>query len=367
MDENNQSTNIDTRKVIKISRKKFIITTIIVVVVLIVILVISLISGVFSRVGGGSRYYDYDVMQQNSMPYDSGLGDVENESFDISTEMMPPNSYNYRYKEQTPTIKDTREFLKTSYNGSIKTRNVQDVTNEIKNIVKGADGRIDNFYSSEKIGGVTFVVAKSKFDAFREEIEKITHKKLFTETTSSQNLLTQKQGIEATTENIVNTLENLKNQKSALDTKHTQAVSSINKELTRIRAELVAVRAVIAVTTDPDVLISLRNQETSLVSQETSQKKLLNTENSNYKTQNQNLENSINNANNNLTNINEVDSQFTDNIETVSGHISVNWVSLWAMAKIFSPIHPTLVIIILVIAIRFYLKRKGHIPKIVLQ
>ena len=56
----------------------------------------------------------------------------------------------------------------------------------------------------------------------------------------------------------------------------------------------------------------------------------------------------ISNASNNVTNINKQDDQLIDNVETVNGYVAIEWVSLWEMARIFSPIHPTLVIIILV-------------------
>jgi hypothetical protein len=80
--------------------------------------------------------------------------------------------------------------------------------------------------------------------------------------------------------------------------------------------------------------------------------------------QKQNLDNLIANSNNNLTNINKQDSQFTDNIETVNGSINVNWVSLWEIATIFSPISPVIIIIILIILIWIILKRSGFIPRI---
>ncbi|KKP60332.1 MAG: hypothetical protein UR64_C0011G0027, partial [Candidatus Nomurabacteria bacterium GW2011_GWE1_35_16] len=43
-------------------------------------------------------------------------------------------------------------------------------------------------------------------------------------------------------------------------------------------------------------------------------------------------------------------------------YVSAQWISLWEMAVIFSPIHPTLVIIILII-LGFVLFRK-RMPKV---
>lgn len=350
MDEIKQEVQVGSRKVIKISKKRFKIT-IVIVVIFLILLALGTFS-VLTRTLGVGRV-GKSMNNVNILP-------------SLPSDMMEssiPDNYYGRGSEQ-PSISDTREFLKTGYNATIKTRNVSDVVKDVKNIVKGSDGRVDNSNSSEKYGYVSFVVPKSNFDTFKDEMESITHKKLYTESISEQNLLSQKQGIEEQTGNIVNTLENLQNQKTALASKHAQTISTINKELARLKTELTSLRAVISETTDPQVLAQLRIQENSLLKQESTQKQNLASENSSYAIQSQNLENSINKSNNNLTNVNKQDSQFTDNIETVNGYVSVNWVSLWQMAKIFSPISPTIIIIILVILIGFYLNHKKKIPKV---
>jgi hypothetical protein len=429
MDENKQQeVKVDTRKVIKISKKKFVFGIIAIVILAIIIL--------FSMSGGGNFYF-HDIIsllsfimpiliiipvilfiwgliqyfstadatvQQKARPKIVGgiiagiilivlwgIVGVMGNSFEIgarsSNEIVPyipntsvqegilnakmmnslsPSDIYYREDNQ-PSISDTREFLKTNYSANIKTRKVQDVTTEVKNIVKGADGRVDSISSNEKRGYISFVVPKSKFEAFKNEIEKITHKKLFTENESSQNLLIQKQGIEEQTTNIVNTLSNLKSQKEALNTKHTQTVTTINKELARIKNELTTLRTIIATTTEPTSLSSLRIQETSYIQKDSTQRKKLSDENSNYVIQSQNLDNSISNYNNNLANISKQDSQFTDNIETVNGSVSVEWINLWQLARVFSPIPPLLVILILVILAWIYLSRKNYIPRVEFQ
>lgn len=344
MDEINKGKKPDTRRVIRISRTKFIIVSIVVIIV--------------AFLWYSSTRILYNTFGTSSAPAMQGVSNLSSES----TRSMP-DSY-YPVNPQTPSITDTREFLKTSFSATIKTRDVPGVVTDVKNIIKGADGRIDNIYSSEKSGQISFVVAKSKFDAFRNEIEAITHEKLYSESVSSQNMLSQKQGIEGQTSNIVNTLDNLTQQKDALTTKHNQAINSIKSELARIQAELVTVRANIWNATDPQVISSLRNQETSLVNQDAVQRQRTITENNSYSTQKQNLDSLIANYNSSLTDVNKQDSQFTDNIETVNGTIYVNWVSLWELAKIFSPISPIIIIIILIILAWIYLKHIGYIPRV---
>ena len=293
-------------------------------------------------------------------------GMMSNNEYDTSPKFDSGNEIYPDYYNQ-PTISDTREFLKTNYLAEIKTRKVSEVIKDIKSAINNVDGRTDNFRSSEKSGHIGFVVAKSKFEEFRSEIENITHEKLYTENISSDNLLSQKQGIEKQTTNAEKTLENLIKQKEDLNVKHTQTINFINKEIASIKTQLATVRKSISTETDAQILISLRSQETSLIQRETIQNKNLSDENKNYSTQIQNIENQIKNANNNLTNVQNKDNQFMDNIETVNGYINIRWISLWELATIFSPISPFLIIIILVIIGLIYLRRKKHIPRIVWQ
>ncbi len=340
-------------KTIVISKKKLVIIVIVIAVLIFLgAVVLSSLSSARNKMGFGSSS-ETAIQAPN----------IATDDYSATTMMESPPYYD----GGQPNITDTREFLKTNYSSTIKTRNVADMTRDVKNAIAGADGRIDNFYSSEKSSRISFVVAKSKFEAFRSEIESLTYAKLYTESVSSQNLLSQKQQIEEQTSNVLSSLANLQKQKEDLGLRHTQSVGVINREIARIQAELVDVRLNISNETDASVIALLRNQESSLLGQETVQRQKLNTENSNYSAQSKNLQNLIANENNNLTNVGKRDTQFTDNIETVTGSISINWVSLWQLAKIYSPISPIIVIIILVIIAWILLRRQGYLPKIILQ
>ncbi len=109
------------------------------------------------------------------------------------TEMMyyPPDYY-----RGNPDITDPRQFMKTSYNADIKTRNVKATLRDVKNIVTETGGRIDNQQESEKYAYLGFVVAKDKFETFRDEVESLTYAKLVIVNVSSENLLGQKQWLE---------------------------------------------------------------------------------------------------------------------------------------------------------------------------
>jgi len=344
------------RKIIKISRKKLIIS----VVVLILIAGVVYFGLIFLR---GSFRLDSIT--------DSNMGSSRSMS---GSNYLPPipmvgevSSQNKRINspQADSSIRDTREFMKTDYSAKILTRDVPEVVNQIKNIVKGSDGRVDNLQSGERYGRVSFVVVKSKFESFKAEIESITHRKLYTENISSTNLLNQKQGIESQIDGATSSLESLNRQKDDLIASHTKTVESINKELTNIQKNLVYIRASIQGNTETEIVAALRKQETLYVGQQTYQKNKLSEENKNYLTKIQNLDNQINNANANLANGLNNDEKFTDNIETVEGYVSVSWISIWGMAKIFSPIHPTWVIIIILIVLKIIFRKK--LPKVVLE
>ena len=354
MNEEIIETKVRERKVVKISRWKFIVISIIVVISLIVLGLLSVVSSPFRD--SGEMNYVNSVLPTS--------GDYNESS--SNTKMISPDYYDYNNGGQ-PSITDTREFLKTNYSASIKTRDVDDVIDNIENIVKGADGRIDRLQTSEKSGSISFVIPKSKFDAFKDQVEKITHKKLYSENISSQNLLGQKQNIEEQTSNITNTLVNLKEQKKNLDSLHAKKITQINSSIASIKVQLAQVRASLSIATNPTVISSLQKEENSLIALDSSEKQKLSVENSSYNNQVRILESQITNAEQSLVNVNKKDSNFTDNIETVNGYVSARWVSVWELVVIFSPIHPTLIIVILIIGIWYYLKRKNYIPKIVLE
>lgn len=335
------------RKVIQVSRVKSIVAVVLILIALF------------------AWYSNYGVVNTISIAPESGGTTPSVSSMDMVDEGVSETypGYYSRYQND-PSITDTREFLKVSYSATIQTRDVSQIVTDVKNIIKGADGRIDDLYSSEKSGRIGFVVAKSKFEAFRTEIEALTHKKLYVESVSSQNLLGQKQNIEERTSAIVGSLDELTRERTALITAHTQAVNIIQNELTRINNELTAVRTQIAHTTNAQILTSLRSQELVFVNEDARERERLVTENTSYASKKQKLDAQITSYDAHLTTVTQEDQQFSDNIETVNGSIYVRWVSFWELANIFSPISPLIIIALLVIVIWFYLRRRGFIPRV---
>ncbi len=255
---------------------------------------------------------------------------------------MPPmydETYPYPNPQNDASYKDNREFLKTNYNAQIRTRNVRDVVRDIKGAVRDAEGRVDGTTSGEQNGYVSFVVPKARYDAFKDEVESLVHKKLITVTESSVNLLGQKQSIEQQAEDIATSLAGLTKAKADLIARHKQTLAALATDIA-------------ANQSNPT--------QTSLLEEKKA------AENASYAAQVKSYDSKIAAAKAKQDANVKQDEQFTDNVETVNGYISVNHVSLWQMAKIFSPIHPTIIVIVLLIVIWYWLNKKEYIPKVVL-
>jgi len=339
-----ENTPLRAKKVIKISRRKMII--------FVVILILGFVLfSLFNR--KNNQYNNIGVVNETQ-----SKGGISAPSAPSISPTYYPNQY------ETSSVKDTREFMKVTYGASIKTRDVKSAMRDVKNSINEAEGRIDSLNESTKYSYVSFVIPKSNLNNFKSEIESLTNEKLYTENSSSQNLLGQKQSIEQQQTAAADSLAQLQKEQKDLTTKHKQIVSDLQTQITSIKNQLVAVRASIPATSDVNVLATLRNQEYNLSQQEASLQQNINIENSAYASSNLSYNNQINNVNAQLTNIKKQDVQFTDNIETVNGYISVNWISLWDMAKIFSPIHPTIIIIVLMLLTWYFLSRKNYLPGI---
>ncbi len=347
MDEIKNVDFTNEKKVIKIKKWWLIGFIILIPIVLIILWWLSAFRGDIAGMRG-DVIVRAPTLSRDSRNYESG----------------PAYSTGYSNSGSDSSIKDTREFLKTSYEADIKTRKVIKVVNDVKNIIKGADGRIDSIQSGEKHGSVRFVVPKSKFESFKDEVAAITNAKLYTENINSKNLLQDKQYIELLTANATETLASLRKEKQDLDNSHADIVKQLNTSISNLNSQIKIIRNKISVATDTNIISSLNSNLNSLNQSLSNEKITLSSENNNYYNNNSNLQLQIQSAEQNLTNVNKQDTNFNNNIETVEGYIYVNWVSIWDLAVIFFPIHPIIIIIILVILLLYFLKRKNYIPKV---
>lgn len=341
---------VPTDKIIRLSKKKFWGTIIVIVVLTILWIVYRMLTFQYGISGG--KY------MMNELIPSTGVSDSA--SYEESPNMMPYPDY-YQNK---PNIEDTRQFLKTNYSSEIKTRDVRTMTRNVKGLITDIEGRIDSLNTSDKSSYISFVVPAGKFESFRDEVENLTSAKLYTENVSSENRLGQKQSLEQQTQSGVDYLASLQSEQQSLTDNHNRKLSTLQSNLATIQKQLSTLRNTIAYTSDETQLTTLRVQETEYVKQEAAAKKSIVTENTTYNSAYSSLSSKITNAQSNLANLDQQDSNFRSDIETVNGTISINWVSYWEIAKIYSPIHPTWIIIIIILILLYIGRRSRFLPKV---
>ncbi|KKW19976.1 MAG: hypothetical protein UY63_C0004G0061 [Parcubacteria group bacterium GW2011_GWA2_51_10] len=265
-----------------------------------------------------------------SMPMrDASISNISESSQGM---MAPKMSYPYPYPYPNPDVPvtDTREFLKVNYSASMQTRDVQGLTRRVETTVRGYDGRIDQESSSPQYGYVSFVVPMSKYDAFRDELEGLVNKRFLTINVSSQNLLPQKQSIEEQQKQADSTLADYKAARQKLVNAHASAVQSIQLQIDADTQLLVSLRAQ---TPTGEIQTQIQAVSHNL----TTLKQRLENENASYAAQLSNADSNIKYAENWQTAVKTQDQVFLDSVATVTGSVSVQWISYWAMVQLYLP------------------------------
>lgn len=239
-----------------------------------------------------------------------------------------PDRYPY-YKEDVP-VTDTREFLKVYYNANMRTRDVQGLTRSVVTTVRGYDGRIDQESSSPQYGSVSFVVSQSKYDAFRGELESLVGSRFLTVNISSQNLLPQKQSIEEQQKQADTSLADYKTARQNIVSAHTSTLKSLQSQIDAISSRLAVLRAQTQ-TYDIQVQIQSLSNDLYALNQQ------LANENASYSAQLKNADANIKYAQDWQKAVQTQDQNLLDNVATVNGTVSIQWISLWEMAQLYLP------------------------------
>ncbi len=233
------------------------------------------------------------------------------------------------YNKGVPAT-DTREFLKVNYDASIQTRDVQGLTRRVETIVRGHGGRIDQVSSSPRYGYLHFVVPMSKYDEFRDELESITKRRFLAVNVASQNLLPQKQSIEEQQKQAGSTLVAYKAARQKIVTAHTGAVGVLQSQIDADMQLLDSLRAQ-AQTPSIQAQIQEITNNLSLLQQQMAN------ESAAYLTQLRDADANIKNAQDWQTAVKTQDQALLDDVATVTGSVSLKWISYWAIAQLYLP------------------------------
>ena|SRR3989344_4144280 len=276
---------------------------------------------------------------------------------DMSTLSSMPDYYPYPYPGDA-TAKDTREFLKQSYNATLRTRDVNDLTQRVVTTVRGHEGRVDNTQSSEKYGYVQFVLPITQFESFKKEVEGMVGSRFLKVEMSAQNLLPQKQSIEEQQKQADTALVDYEASRDRIVSAHTSATKSLQAQvnsqsamLSDLRGQPSSVEINTQILQLEAVLIEYRQR---LIDENASYAKKLAVANANIKY-----------AKDRQKAIETQDQNLLDNVATVNGTISVQWISYWEMARLYLPGYwiPAILALLSVLAFMWESGRLGRFRK----
>lgn len=238
--------------------------------------------------------------------------------------------YPYPYPNPDIPVTDTREFLKVYYNASMRTRDVQGLTRRVETTTRGHDGRIDQESSSSQYGSVSFAVPQSKYEAFRTELEGLVGSRFLAVNISSQNLLSQKVSIEEQQKQADTALSDYKTARQKIVNNHASTVQSLQSKINTDLEQLAALRAE---TVTSQILAEIQ----SVTDHWASLKAQLEGENASYTTQLSNADKNITYADDWQKAVKTQDQALLDNVATVTGTVSIQWISLWEITQLYLP------------------------------
>lgn len=337
-----QDQNQKVEKVLTISKKKFLWTIFIVLVIAAIVLFVFVRSMSTARLGSAGM--------ANSPVASSARG---------REAAYPPQYFN----QGNGTISDMREFMKVYYDGQIKTHDVRDTMRDVRSIVRDADGRIDSETVNDRYGSIRFVIEKKNFEEFQDDMAASFNTKLYTESTTSENLLSEKQSIEERTDQARTALTTVKDEQAALKKAHTARVASLNTRIGAVQKSLSSIRINLSNTTpSSEEHNTLVQSENTLIAEENTLRSQLQSQNSDYSNKNSALADQVTMYEDTLKGLDNDEEEFADKVETVEGTVTAQFTSWWGIFKEFSPVHPTIIVIILALVLFRVLQRIRVLP-----
>lgn len=351
-----------TEKVKVFYKKRLIINGVSLGVLVIAYLVLNIL---FSSTG--ATYHTY------APSMDGGGSASQSVGGGFSMQSILPRYPDYNYGNTS--ISDTREFIKKGFNAELKTRDVEDVAKKVEVLVRGTGGRIDSSNIAERYASIGFVIPKSKLDDFEEQIRTYTNKKFYSQTVSSQNLLGEKKGIEQNQDTAKNIVAELTAQYEQAKAEYEKGVITIKSEINRIESQIRSYDAAIlrsrntlAVTTNDATRLEIEAEIIRL--QESKQQETENLRIGRYSLSE--ITNSLktlpmspigvslDEANKTIVGLDKQEDKFFENVETVQGYVNVNYVTVWEIINLYSPINPIVLILAVAFIARMYFLRKNE-------
>ena len=202
-------------------------------------------------------------------------------------------------------------------------------------MVRGYGGRLDNFSSGDKSAYINFVIPKSSLEAFRNELKDLVPARFLTENIGAQNLLPEKRLIESQTESVDKTKIALEQERAALVSRHEAIVNSLRRQLNATAKNISALKLETATTTERQQEIAASLAQLSV--RQSQLKKALAQENYQYGNNLKSLDARLKEMDYQLEALGQQDSALTENVETVQGSVSVQWIGIWETFTLYVP------------------------------
>lgn len=251
------------------------------------------------------------------------------------------------YDQLKSDITDTREFIKKSFSATIKTRDVEAVARKTEILIESVGGRIDssNINTDENTyygpsANFSFVIPKDNLNKFQDELRTYTWARLYSQNISSQNLLGEKQDLEASRKYTNTEIDKIAKDKDAVKSRYYKDYNILKSQLVAKQAELTVIKNEELYKT-LSIDIDMLNGRISALTQ-------------NFKKDMTALGASLEDQNQIIDNLDVADTKFNNKIETVEGNIYVQSVSAWDILNIYSPINIIYIIAGILIIVKLY-------------
>lgn len=272
--------------------------------------------------------------QQESVAQNFGLGaTADSADLDTGTAQKMYPAYPEPPRPTSVPITDTREFLKIGYSAIIKTRRVQEIGNRVATIVRGHGGRVDTLSLDKRYGYLTFVVPKATFVSFKTELQSVIGPRFLIEGVQEHNRLPEKQWIEEQTVTTESTLATLRNDRQSLINHHDTTVASLNRQIALVKKNITALDEELREHPERAEEIAIRKKE--LMGEKGRLESRLRNENAHFTQSLNALDAQIRGAESTLTHLGRQDQALVDDVATVEGSISLQWITLTAIIKLY--------------------------------
>ena len=253
---------------------------------------------------------------------------------------------------------DTREFLKTDYHATLKTRRVEELARRIQTMVRGYGGRGDSASVDPRSGGISFVLPKSSLEMFRDELKTLAPARFLTETVRTENLLPQKRVIEEATDETNQTLAALKKDRQTLVNSHNRIVAGWQQRLAIIAKSIQALDQ--ELINSPAQQYEIETRKSELVIEQGGLGQQLTQENTRFNSRLNGLQMQIKNSETQLGNLSKQDQSVLDTAATVQGSISLQWIGLFGITNLYLPYYwPSLFLLALGVITYFSYRRRN--------